>query len=43
VFELDMGGFGTGMMGFLGNSLLKPLIGDFALRAARPGQPDAPR
>jgi hypothetical protein len=44
VFELDIGGFGTGTMSFLGNKLLKPLIGDFALRAARPGEePDAPR
>jgi hypothetical protein len=44
VFELDMGGFGTGTMSFLGNKLFKPLIGDFALRAARPGEePDAPR
>jgi hypothetical protein len=44
VLEFDMGGFGAGTMSFIGNKLLKPLIGGFALRAARPGEePDARR
>lgn len=37
VFELDIGGFGAGTLSFLGNKL-RPLLGGFALRAARPGE-----
>jgi hypothetical protein len=37
VFELDIGGFGAGSLSFLGDKL-RPLLGSFALRAARPGE-----
>jgi hypothetical protein len=37
IFELDIGGFGAGSMSFIGDKL-RPLLGDVALRAARPGE-----
>lgn len=37
VLELDIGGFGAGTLSFLGDKL-RPLLGGFALRAARPGE-----